>query len=207
MLRHHPRNLLLSIGVGFGAFVAQGTITTFVISYAVHAGFARPTVLNALTLSSIVAVVGILGYSALSDRVGRRPVVLAGAIAMIVYAFLLFPMIDSGSAALLTLAIVIGQGVVHPAWYGPLAALYSELFSTGARYTGASLGYQIAGLGAGLAPVVFASVLAAGGTTTTLSIIIAAGSVLCIVCILALRETATSDLTADPEAAVATARR
>ena len=82
VLRNHPRNLLLSIGVGFGAFVAQGTITTFLISYAVQAGFPRPTVLNALTLSSAVAVFGIIGFSALSDRLGRRPVVLAGAVAM-----------------------------------------------------------------------------------------------------------------------------
>jgi MFS family permease len=201
VLRNHPRNLLLSIGVGFGAFVAQGTITTFLISYAVQAGFARQTVLNALTLSSFVAIFGIIGFSALSDRVGRRPIVLAGAAAMAVYAFVLFPMVDSGSAVLLTIAIVLGQGVLHTAWYGPLAALYTELFSTGSRYTGASLGYQIAGLGGGIAPLVFASVLAAGGGTTTVSIIIAAGCVLCIGCVLALRETATTDLTADPETA------
>jgi MFS family permease len=203
VLRNHPRNLLLSIGVGFGAFVAQGTITTFLISYAVQAGFARQTVLNALTLSSFVAIFGIIGFSALSDRVGRRPVVLAGAAAMAVYAFALFPMVDSGSAVLLTIAIVLGQGVLHTAWYGPLAALYTELFSTGSRYTGASLGYQIAGLGGGIAPLVFASVLAAGGGTTTISIIIAAGCVLCIGCVLVLRETATTDLTADPETAAA----
>ena len=49
------------------------------------------------------------------------------------------------------LALVLGQAVIHPMMYGPLAALYSELFSTGSRYTGASLGYQLAGLGAGLA--------------------------------------------------------
>ena len=156
--------------------------------------------LNALTLSSLVAIFGIIGYSALSDRVGRKPVVIAGAVAMAVYAFLLFPMVDSGSVALLVLAIVLGQGVVHPAWYGPLAALYTELFSTGSRYTGASLGYQIAGLGGGIAPLVFASILAGGGSTTTVSIIVAAGSVLCVACVAALRETASADLTADPEA-------
>jgi MFS family permease len=207
VLRHHRRNLLLSIGVGVGAFIAQGTITIFLISYAVQAGFARPTVLNALTLSSSVAIFGIIGYSALSDRVGRKPVVIAGAAAMAVYAFLLFPMVGSGSTLLLTLAIVLGQGVVHPAWYGPLAALYTELFSTGSRYTGASLGYQIAGLGGGIAPLVFASVLAGGGSTTTVSIIIAASCVLCIGCILALRETATTDLTADLETAATLAAR
>jgi MFS family permease len=203
VLRHHPRNLVLSIGVGFGAFVAQATLTTFVISYAVRAGFPRASVLNALTVSSVVAAAGIIGFSALSDRVGRRPVTMAGAAAMAIWAFLIFPLINSRSALLLAVAVVVGQGIVHAAWYGPLAALYSELFSTRARYTGASLGYQISGLGAGIAPVLFASVLAAGGGTTMVSVIIAAGCLLSIGCILALRETATTDLTADTEVTAA----
>ena len=207
VLRNHPRNLLLSIGVGFGAFVAQATITTFVISYAVQGGFPRATVLNALTVSSAVAVFGIVGFSALSDRLGRRPVVLAGAAGMAIWAFLLFPLIDSGSTALLVVAVVVGQGIVHTAWYGPLAALYTELFSTGSRYTGASLGYQVAGLGAGIAPVAFASVMAAGGGTLTVSIIMAACCLVSVGCVLALRETSSTDLTADPERAQAAARR
>jgi MFS family permease len=200
VLRHHPRNLLLSIGVGFGAFVATGVITIFLISYAVEAGFTRQTVLNALTVASIVAVFSIIGFSALSDRVGRRPVVLAAAVAMAIYAFLLFPMVNSGSTVLLTIVVILGQGVVQPMWYGPLAALYTELFSTGARYTGASLGYQIAGLGAGVAPLASASILAAGGSTMTISVLFAATCLIAIACILSLRETATSDLTVDPEA-------
>jgi MFS family permease len=206
VLRNHPRNLLLSIGVGFGAFIAQGTLTTFVISYAVQAGFPRQTVLNALTVSSVAAILGIIGFSALSDRFGRRPLVLAGAVAMAVWAFLLFPLIDSGSTFLLVVAVVVGQGVVHACMYGPLAALYTELFSTRARYTGASLGYQIAGIGAGIGPVVFASVLAGGAGTLTVSVIIAAGCVLTVACILALRETATIDLGDSAETAVPAAR-
>jgi MFS family permease len=200
VLTRHPRALLLSIGVGFGAFVAQGTLTVFVISYAVQAGFARPTVLNALTISSVVAVLGIVGFSALSDRLGRRPVVLAGAVAMAVWAFLIFPLIDSGSTALLVLAVVVGQGVVHASMYGPLAALYSELFPTRSRYTGASLGYQIAGIGAGLAPVVFAGVMAGSGSSAAVAAIIAACCLVSVGCILALGETSRMDLTSDPEA-------
>ena len=196
MLRHHPRNLALSIGVGFGAFVAQATITTFLISYAVQVGFPRATVLNALTLSSAVAVVR---HRRLLGPVRPRRTASRGAGGRRrdgVWSFLLFPMIDSRSTALLVLAVVVGQGIVHTAWYGPLAALYTELFSTGARYTGASLGYQVAGLGAGIAPVAFASVMAAGGGTLTVSIIIAACCLLSVACILALRETANADLTA-----------
>lgn len=190
-----PRNLLLAVGVGFGAFVAQGTLATFLISYAVRAGFERQTVLNALTLSSVVAIVGIIGFSALSDRVGRRPVVLGGAVATGLWCVAIFPMIDTGSAVLLTLAVVVGQGVTHAAWFGPSAALYSEMFSTGSRYTGASLGYQISGMGAGLSPVLFASLQAAGFGTGVLSAVIGLLALVSVGSVLALRETARDGLT------------
>ncbi|GAA2420113.1 MFS transporter [Nonomuraea africana] len=153
VLRNHPRTLLLAAGVGMSAFVAQGTLTTFLISYGVQTGFARQDVLNSLTLASALAVLSIVGWSALSDRVGRRPIVLTGALLMAVFAFAIFPMVGTGNVAVLTLTLVLGQSVLHPMMYGPLAALYAELFSTRSRYTGASLGYQIAGLGAGLAPL------------------------------------------------------
>ncbi|WP_188195226.1 MFS transporter [Nonomuraea sp. SYSU D8015] len=207
VLRGHPKTLLLGIGVGLAAFVAQGTLTTFLIAYGVQAGFERQTVLNGLTLSSGLAVVGILGWSALSDRIGRRPVVVTGALIMAVFAFALFPLVDSGNAALLALALVLGQSVIHPLMYGPLAALYTELFSTRARYTGASLGYQLAGLGAGLAPVLFAQIQAAsgGGGTLVVSAVIAAACLLAVACTLALKETSRGDLAAGEPATGAAA--
>jgi MFS family permease len=196
VLRDHPRTLLLSIGVGLSAFVAQSTITTFVLSYGVQVGHSRQTVLNALTISSACAIVGIIGWSAASDRFGRRPIVLAGAVAMAVYGFALFPLVDSGSAALLTLALVLGQSVLHPMMYGPLAALYTELFSTEHRYTGASLGYQIAGLGAGFAPLLFAEIQRStgGAASTAIAGTMAGFCVLTVVCMLALKETSQQSL-------------
>ncbi|GAA2786853.1 MFS transporter [Saccharopolyspora taberi] len=190
VLRNHPRPLLLGIGAGLAAFVAQATLTTFVLAYGVQSGFSRQTVLNSITISSACAVVGIVGWSAVSDRLGRRPVVLAGAVVMAAYGFALFPMVDSGSSALLTLALVLGQGVVHPMMYGPLAALYTELFSTHARYTGASLGYQLASLGGGLAPVLFAQLQNAVAVSAT----IAAFCALSAGCVMSLRETSHRDL-------------
>jgi MFS family permease len=196
VLRNHPRVLLLGVGVGLSAFVVQGTLTTFLISYAVRAGFGRETVLHALTVSSTLAVLGILGWSAASDRFGRRPVVAAGAVAVGAYAFVLFPLVDSGSTALLVVAVVMGQSILHPMMYGPLAALYTELFTTRSRYTGASLGYQLAGLGAGFAPLIFAQAQALGGGTTAISLVVAAFCALTVVCVLALGETSRNELTA-----------
>ncbi|MFF3437282.1 MFS transporter [Streptosporangium sp. NPDC002721] len=202
VLRHRPRALALGVGVGLSAFVAQGTLTTYLIAYGVRTGFSRQAVLNGLTLSSALAVVGIVAWAALSDRVGRRPVVLAGALLMAAFGFALFPMVNTGSVVVLVVALVLGQAVIHPLMYGPLGALYAELFPTGNRYTGASLGYQVAGLGAGLGPLLFAQLDASsgGGSTTTISAVIAACCLLTVVCVLALRETSGDDLTSDAPA-------
>ncbi|MDT7786645.1 MAG: hypothetical protein QOF58_5064 [Pseudonocardiales bacterium] len=196
VLRNHPRTLLLGIGVGLSAFVAQSTLTTFVLAYGVQAGNTRQSILNALTLSSALAVIGIIGWSAASDRFGRRPVVLAGAVLMAAFGFTLFPLVDNG---FVVIALILGQAVIHPMMYGPLAALYSELFSTGSRYTGASLGYQLAGLGAGFAPLLFAQVQSTAGTGA-IPVILAAFCVLTVVCTIALRETSHTSLTGDRNA-------
>jgi MFS family permease len=192
VLRNQPRNLLLSIGVGMSAFVLQATLSTFVLSYGVQTGHPRQAILNALTIASVVAVVGIVFWSACSDRFGRRPIVLVGAVLMAGYAFLLFPMVAAGS---LTFALVLGLGVLQPMVYGPLAALYTELFSTESRYTGASLGYQIAGLGAGFGPLLFAEILRVSGGTVTISVVIAVFCALTVGCVLALAETSRRELT------------
>lgn len=192
VLREQPRNLLLSIGVGMSAFVVQSTLSTFVLSYGVQTGHPRQAILNALTIASAVAVVGIVFWSACSDRFGRRPIVLVGAVLMAGYAFVLFPMVAAGS---LTFALVLGLGVLQPMVYGPLAALYTELFSTESRYTGASLGYQIAGLGAGFGPLLFAEILRSSGGTVTISVVVAAFCALTVGCVLALRETSQRELT------------
>lgn len=196
VLRDQPKTLLLGVGVGLAAFVVQATLTTFVLAYGVQAGHGRQAVLNALTVSSAFAVVGIIGWSALSDRFGRRPIVLIGAVVTAVYGFFLFPLVDSGSGALLVLALVVGQGVLHPMMYGPLAALYTELFATENRYTGASLGYQLAGLGAGFAPVLFAEFQRGSGGSSTVAVswTIAAFCLLSAGCVLALKETNRRDL-------------
>ncbi|MDQ1647572.1 MAG: hypothetical protein QOJ50_3756 [Cryptosporangiaceae bacterium] len=168
VIRTHPKNLLLATGIGIGAFVAQSLLTVFVIAYAVQVGYSRSQVLLALTISSGLAIVGLPAFAALSDRIGRRPVILGGAIAMAVAAFPLFALISSGKPPLLLLALVIGQSVLHPAMYGPMAALFTEMFGTRIRYTGASVGYQLAAvLGAGFAPIIAGSLLASSGGTST----------------------------------------
>lgn len=106
--------------------------------------------LTALTVSAAVALVVLPCASALSDRIGRRPVVLTGAILSAATAFPVLALVDSRSSGALILAVVIGHGISQSLMYGPLGALFSEMFGTRVRYTGASPGYQGATLvGAG----------------------------------------------------------
>lgn len=196
LLKAQPKVLFLSVGVGLGAFVFQGALTTYSIAYGVQSGVPRQEILNALTISSFLSIFGIIGWSALSDRVGRLPMVIAGSIGIIVWGFALFPLIGSKSFPLIVLAMVVGQAIVHPMVYGPLAGLYTELFSTEYRYTGASLGYQLAGIGAGVSPVLFAEIMRSNGGTSTLglSAVIALTAVLSIACIAKLGETKNRSL-------------
>ena len=195
-IRRQPITLLLSIGVGLSAFMFQGLLTTYSVAYGVQIGVEQQTILNALSFSSFFAIFGIILWSRLSDVVGRRPLVIAGAVFIAVWGFALFPLIETKSGLIITIGMVVGLGIIHPMIYGPLAGLYSELFDTEHRYTGASLGYQIAGIGAGISPVLFAAIMSGNGGTTTvpLSLVLALVAAVSIACILRLGETRSRSL-------------
>ncbi|MFV2194940.1 MFS transporter [Nocardiopsis sp. LOL_012] len=169
VLTSRPKNLLLAVVAGIAAFATQGIFTAFIISYAIGIGYERSTALSAVVISSVLAIILTPVYARLSDRIGRRPVYLAGALAVSVIAFPSLWLVNTGEAWGIIAATVLGQAVVVTAMYAPMAALLSEMFDTRLRYTGASVSYQTATvLGAGLSPLVAQSLLtAAGGGTAT----------------------------------------
>ncbi|MFF5360777.1 MFS transporter [Streptomyces scabiei] len=185
------RALVLAACVGIGAFTAQSLLTSYLIAYATGIGYPRPQVLTALTVSASVALVVLPCASALSDRVGRRPVVLAGAVASVALAFPVLALVDSRSPGLLILAVVLGHGFAQSVMYGPLGALLTEMFGTKVRYTGASLGYQLATLiGAGFSPMIAGSLVAAnGGSSTPVSLLICGGAAITAATVWFVRET------------------
>ena len=164
-----PRNLILVAGGCMASVAIQIMFATFAIGHATKSGVARSDVLLGFALCQFVAIFALLGFARLSDRVGRRPVMLAG---LGVFAVVIFPvlaMLSSGSALLVTLAFVLGFSLVQSATFGPMAAYIAEQFGTSARYTGASLGYQAATLlGAGFTPVILVSLQAAANGSTFL---------------------------------------
>ena len=165
VLRHHWRAVLLAAFGTLSAFALQGLLATYALTLGVETGgHSRSTVLVAFAVASVLQVFGLGFYASLSDRVGRRPVMMFGAVLGIVSAYPIFWMVQQGSTALLYLAFIIGMPIVQAAIYGPSAAFISEMFATKYRYTGSSVGYQLAStLGGGLSPLVAATLAAAGG--------------------------------------------
>ncbi|MFD6061328.1 MFS transporter [Rhodococcus wratislaviensis] len=136
---------------------------SFVLSYAVGIGYTRSEVLVALGIAWAASIVTTPLYGMLSDRIGRRPVYLFGALGLAVLAFPVFWAINSLSTTLLVISLVVVFALVSVAMSGPLAALLSEMFSTDVRYTGVSLSYQVATIIAGFTPLLAGSLLALAG--------------------------------------------
>ncbi|WP_051844940.1 MFS transporter [Streptomyces globisporus] len=157
-----PRTLVLACAVGIGPFALTALISTFMLTYATAIGYATSEVMTGLLFTSVTGLVSIPLFSALSDRVGRRAVVLGGAAGVVLLAFPVYALVDARSPELLVLGMVLGQ-VVQSAMYAPLGPLLSEMFGTRVRYTGASLGYQLAALiGGGFTPMFAGGLLSSG---------------------------------------------
>ncbi|MFI8951019.1 MFS transporter [Streptomyces sp. NPDC053750] len=158
-----PRALVLACAVGIGPFAVTGMISIFILTYATGIGYTTSEVMNGLIAASCMGLVTIPLFSALSDRVGRRTVVMSGAMGIVLLAFPMFALIDTRSPALLILGLLLGQ-LLQSAMYAPLGPLLSEMFGTEVRYTGASMGYQLAALiGSGFTPLIASSLLSASG--------------------------------------------
>jgi MFS transporter, MHS family, shikimate and dehydroshikimate transport protein len=155
VIREYPRNVLLAMGARFAENAFFYIFTVLVLSYgSQQLGMAKGDLLNAVLLGSAVQLVAIPAFGALSDRLGRRPVYLGGAVFLLLFAFPFFWMVETREMGWVMAAVVIGL-IGHSAMYGPQAAFFSELFGTRVRYSGASLGYQLASpLAGGLAPLI-----------------------------------------------------
>ncbi|WP_280438401.1 MFS transporter [Nocardia carnea] len=193
-----PRPLVLACAAGIGPFALTALTTSHIIAYATDIGYDQSEVMRALVAMSVLSLIGIPLFSALSDRLGRRAVTMAGAIGAVVFALPLYTLVNTGSALWLTVGLLIAQ-VVQNLMYAPLAPLLAEMFGTEMRYTGVSLGYQMASLiGAGFGPLIASSFLAStGGSSLPLSAIIVVTALLTATAIWRMAETRGRDLTAD----------
>ncbi|WP_218952301.1 MFS transporter [Amycolatopsis anabasis] len=165
VLRTQPREVLLTTGLRLSQIALFVLLTTYSLTYLQDVfGKDSQVGLVAVMIASALGLVSTPLWAWLSDRFGRRPPYLFGAVAGVIALALFFLAAESGSPVAVVLAIVFGVNVVHDAMYGPQAAWFGELFATRVRYSGASLGYQLgAVLSGGFAPLIAAALLAAGG--------------------------------------------
>ena len=170
--------------------------TTFYIVYVTRVlGKSRALALEATALGSIVDVFMIFAAGALSDRVGRRAVTAMGVLGAALWAFALFPLTRSGGTGVIMIAAAIA-GACHGAIVGGMSAFFVELFPTSARYTGFSIGYQIATVFTGaLAPLIGVALLNTYGSTFPVSLYAAAMAAPGLVALGIAAETRGRDLT------------
>ena len=194
VFRLHPREVLVGMGMRFAQNVLFYIFTVFVLSYGEKTlGYSKATMLAGVATGATVGLISIPLFAALSDRWGRRPVYLLGAVLSLLYAFPFFWLLGQGPG-FVALAIVLGLNVGQDMMYGPQAAYFAELFSTRVRYSGASLIYQLTSVfSGGLAPFIATLLLARYGADAVAAYM-AGSCALTVVATLAAPETHRVDL-------------
>jgi MFS family permease len=158
------KQIILATGVFVLVSGPYYIIISFMLSYATGTlGIDREVILTSVLIASAVQIFACVGFATLSDKVGRRPVMFGGGIFMLLYAFPLFWLVNTGDPLIIGVAMSLGLFGLG-ALYGPVAAFFAELFASNVRYTAASLGYQVGQIfGGGIAPFVSTGLLAMTG--------------------------------------------
>jgi MFS family permease len=167
VLRQYPKEVTLAAGCRFAENGSFYLYTVFLLVYVTqHVGISQNIILDAMLAASAVELFVIPSFGALTDRIGRRPVFLFGAVFTGLFAFPLFWMLDTGSTVLVWAAMFCALLFSHAPLYAPQGAFLPELFGTRVRYSGASLGAQLASVVAGgLSPFIATALMARYGRT------------------------------------------
>jgi len=166
VFRHYWREIILSALLRSAEQAPFYIFTTFLLAYGVKVLKLSTNLLYAgLVITAIISFVMMPTYSAISDRVGRKRWYMIGCVLMAAFAFPYFFLLQTKMSVIVVIAIVLSISFFHDWLYGPQAALISERFGTSLRYSGASLGYQLASVTAGGPAPIIATYLVANSKT------------------------------------------
>ena len=193
-VRKYPKRIMLAAGAFINIQVTFYILIAFLLAYGVQStGMERDDMLTSVLIASAVMVPMQFLFSSYSDRNGRRGIFMLGAVLSGLWAFAIFPLVDTGNFWLITLAVSGGM-VFLAMMYGPQAAFFTELFSTEVRYSGATLGYQFGAIiGGAFAPTI-AVKLWTEFDIFWVSVYMAFSALLTLLSVMALTETFQSDL-------------
>jgi MFS transporter, MHS family, shikimate and dehydroshikimate transport protein len=181
VLRRDWRTVLLLFAARVGDEAGGSVFTPFMIVYGtliLH--LSASFLLFSLLLSFALEAVTFPLFGALSDRIGRRAVVIGGVVSLAVFVFPFFALINTRIPGLILVALCIGRALIYPAMAGPQPVLYSELFGTLRRYSGVGLAFNLGTMFGAIAPVILTGVLAATHTPWVVAGIVVAACAVAI---------------------------
>ncbi len=189
LFRSQRREVVLAAGSMIGFFTLGYMANAYLMSYAhAHVGFSPDLILMVGLLGGVIVVVFNALSSILSDTFGRRRVIMAALVIGVPWSFVVLSLIDTGNAALFTLAMS-GTYAIAASSYGPMAAFIPEIFGTRYRYSGAGLSLNLAGLVGGAVPTIIAAPLLAAWGASAIGVMMAAVVSVSFVCTALLPET------------------
>jgi len=194
VVRRYPRGILTAMGLRVAENILYYIVVSFSIVYLGTLGVDTAAILGLLAIAHVVHFVVVPISGALSDRLGRRPVYLAGAVLGATWAFFAFPMFDTKNPVIIVSAIAIGL-VFHSLMYAGQPAIMAEMFPTRMRYSGVSIGYQVTSIFAGsLAPIIATQILKTTGSSLGVSIYVLVACAITAVAVIVMRETRGTSL-------------
>ncbi|MFF9453140.1 MFS transporter [Streptomyces flaveolus] len=199
-LKTHPRSILITAGARMAENGASYIFLVFSLAYGKHIGVSNGLLLTGIIVANVVEGASMVGFGALSDRIGRRPVYMAGAATLIVFAFPFFWLVDTGTPALVWLAFIIAIGIGHGAMIGTQPSFFTELFGKSSRYSAIALGHELAAVFAGgLSPLIATALLAATDASWPISLYLIVLGCITLVSVYFARETVQRDTAPTPD--------
>ncbi|WP_461192985.1 MFS transporter [Bradyrhizobium sp. UFLA06-06] len=200
VIRDHPKEILLSAFARMSEQAPFYIFTAFVFSYGVGTlHVSRDFLLTAVLAASVLSFVSIPLCGHISDQIGRKNMYMIGAAVTGVFGFIYFAMLNTGSETIIFLAIFLSL-IPHDMQYGPQAALIAESFTGRLRYSGASLGYQLASvIAGGPAPLIATWLFGTFHSATAIAAYIAACAIITLVATAMMTDYTGRDINA-PEA-------